>query len=610
MNKNRKTFTYILMIITMFFMSTYVYASTGFTYKNKDTVLNTYYNNIYNKGANFNSNTSLLTKDEYDKTLLISGNNISTYLYNERESLFNDKAIDNKVYFIDASGNIVRNKDINSNSFGRQTAFVNRDSKVKGSGTPKDPYLFDDQADIIFNSIRLDGSLVTNIPKTGNYELLSSCNGGSVEYINNTLSAKITSYPLECSLEFFTIKNYKVSLNIIGATTDVKEIIVEPNKNAVFKDFKVIDNSYNVDNPYIKCNDKKAITLEGNTITVSNVNADTQCQVILKKKLEYSSSEQTYVVPYSGHYNIIASGSAGAGNGGAGDTKGFSIYLSKGQELKLLIGGQDGTGGGGSGKYYGGGATTIKLNNIELAKIAGGGGGPNGGIGGSGDALGGTSSGAGAGSNGINGGGGGSSPDYNYECNCSTCGGGCISYNDTYSCNCSTCGGGCNSYASTYDCNCTSSGGGCVAWNSTYKCNCSTCGGGCASWNTTCSRIDAAGGCHGLVKTCVSRYPTYYCYCQTCGGGCKSYSPVVQSCQTCGGGCNGWAPTYSCGCSTCGGGCASYGGYYSCYCSTCTTPGKPGNGGTTVKGADIIFADTSLTKNSGKGKVEISYEGK
>ncbi|MEG2618213.1 MAG: hypothetical protein RR984_00445, partial [Bacilli bacterium] len=394
MNKNRKTFTYILMIITMFFMSTYVYASTGFTYKNKDTVLNTYYNNIYNKGANFNSNTSLLTKDEYDKTLLISGNNISTYLYNERESLFNDKAIDNKVYFIDASGNIVRNKDINSNSFGRQTAFVNRDSKVKGSGTPKDPYLFDDQADIIFNSIRLDGSLVTNIPKTGNYELLSSCNGGSVEYINNTLSAKITSYPLECSLEFFTIKNYKVSLNIIGATTDVKEIIVEPNKNAVFKDFKVIDNSYNVDNPYIKCNDKKAITLEGNTITVSNVNADTQCQVILKKKLEYSSSEQTYVVPYSGHYNIIASGSAGAGNGGtgsagAGDTKKFSIYLTKGQELKVLTGGQDGTGGGGSGKYYGGGATTIKLNNIELAKIAGGGGGPNGGVGGSEDALGG-----------------------------------------------------------------------------------------------------------------------------------------------------------------------------------------------------------------------------
>ena len=123
------------------------------------------------------------------------------------------------------------------------------------------------------------------------------------------------------------------------------------------------------------------------------------------KEFTFTGGVQTFKVPVSGIYHIVARGAQG-GNGGTGMQGGTGaivqsdIFLNAGQTLYIYVGGSNGYNGGGttgnggsSSSYggYGGGATTISLTSTMLQNsnitnasknmlvVAGGGGGAGGG---------------------------------------------------------------------------------------------------------------------------------------------------------------------------------------------------------------------------------------
>lgn len=142
------------------------------------------------------------------------------------------------------------------------------------------------------------------------------------------------------------------------------------------------------------------------------------------KEFAFSTSTpvQNYTVPTSGFYSFEAygaqGGSYGSYEGGKGGKVTASFYLTKGEVLRITVGGQNGTGGGGSkvsgGFANGGGATTIeatKNGTTRTLLVAGGGGGASaynpGGIGGPQDAVGLRSDNVSGGQSGVAAGGGG-----------------------------------------------------------------------------------------------------------------------------------------------------------------------------------------------------------
>ena len=105
------------------------------------------------------------------------------------------------------------------------------------------------------------------------------------------------------------------------------------------------------------------------------------------------SNQSTYTIPYTGFYNVTAFGAKGADynkiEGGYGGRVEGKIWLTKGEKVTYILGGEDGTNGGGTGTHYasGGGCTVISTDQKGTIIIAGGGGGAtskgNGGKGGS-----------------------------------------------------------------------------------------------------------------------------------------------------------------------------------------------------------------------------------
>ncbi len=97
--------------------------------------------------------------------------------------------------------------------------------------------------------------------------------------------------------------------------------------------------------------------------------------------LSYTGSIGTYEVPYTGMYSFSAYGAQGGNystySGGLGGKIEASIWLTKGEKLTYIIGGQNGYNGGGSATTYakGGGYTIISSNLKDVLFIAGGGGG-------------------------------------------------------------------------------------------------------------------------------------------------------------------------------------------------------------------------------------------
>ena len=133
------------------------------------------------------------------------------------------------------------------------------------------------------------------------------------------------------------------------------------------------------------------------------------------------SAVQTYVVPVTGEYDVVAAGARGGsgmkGSGGLGATVSGDVYLTAGTALAIAVGGQgsayDGGGGGGGSFVY-----NTASNALLAAAGGGGGGGDAFDSGGGGAGLAGTGGGgAGGGSGGIggtNGSGGSGGSYFNY----------------------------------------------------------------------------------------------------------------------------------------------------------------------------------------------------
>lgn len=108
-------------------------------------------------------------------------------------------------------------------------------------------------------------------------------------------------------------------------------------------------------------------------------------EVTLPKPIDstYGCSRQskTVTIPYTGFYSLTASGAQGGRCGSCQGGKGGSVtgkfYLTKGEILTVIVGGQDGYNGGGSAASYGngGGYTIISSNQKGTLLIGGGGGG-------------------------------------------------------------------------------------------------------------------------------------------------------------------------------------------------------------------------------------------
>lgn len=93
------------------------------------------------------------------------------------------------------------------------------------------------------------------------------------------------------------------------------------------------------------------------------------------------TSGSTYTVTASGIYDLSVSGAQGGNYGGKSGGKGGKVdvrmYLKKGDVVKYIVGGQDGSNGGGSGDMGNGGGWSAVYVNNSIVAIAGGGGGAN-----------------------------------------------------------------------------------------------------------------------------------------------------------------------------------------------------------------------------------------
>lgn len=116
-----------------------------------------------------------------------------------------------------------------------------------------------------------------------------------------------------------------------------------------------------------------------------------------ERDFSFKGVQEVYTVPYSGFYEISASGAQGANygsfNGGLGGRTTAKMYFTAGEKLTVTVGGNNGYNGGGAATKYGngGGATTIVSDRRGVLMIAGGGGGAterdHGGPGGFSDSL-------------------------------------------------------------------------------------------------------------------------------------------------------------------------------------------------------------------------------
>ncbi|MEG1851178.1 MAG: hypothetical protein RR228_04205, partial [Bacilli bacterium] len=418
----------LLFIILSFFVCININAATSVSYNESNNALKKYYSTILNRDKYLDKSTGLISKEEYDKTLKVTGLYDTSYLFNAQESLLSN-IISNEVSYINSDGKLsTKGKDVAS--YAKESVYIKKNTNVKGSGTKANPYIFYDESDVQINSIKVNGELANKIP-TGNYELKSTCIGGSVSYENNELLASITASPLICNLDFYEKKSVKITFNVHGGTVDGK------NESTLVKEIKIGEDAsfiiapktgYSLENIFVKCDDgtKPLYNSANKTYNINNVTKADTCNVVLQRNVSYSASSVTYTIPFTGNYIINSFGAQGEGNGGKGGYIQVNKRFTKGEVLTILTGGQDGTNGGGAGFNKGGGASSISLNNTKIIVSAGGGGASDnnaGNPGGNGNGSGGSNIGGGAGSSGSNGGGGGSS--YNttacdsgsYSCN-------------------------------------------------------------------------------------------------------------------------------------------------------------------------------------------------
>ena len=372
----------------------------------------------------------------------------------------------------------------------------------------------------------------------------------------------------------FIEPNYYISIKLENANIEGKSIVRE--------NIKEIDGArtYSIQ-PNVKhalknidCGSYTDYVMDKNILTLNKINSDISCTItyeLVDKTFDFLAEEQKYEILYTGNYTIEAWGAQGAAEGGLGAYASGEIYLEKGTILKINIGGSGdnslapGYNGGGSGLHYGGGASTIKINNTTIIAAAGGGGGKDGTPGGSGNGEGGTASNpdytklseGGPGTAGTNSGGGGSSYEYSYDYNCSSC----------YTGSPNTCVGG-------YETQNYNHGSGTI----TYTCT-SNGWAGKGTYNVQCGSDKKTFSCSGTVPT----------------GACTVGETRTRSCT---GYCTG--QRYN-SCKTTKNTC-KYG------CDTKKFPYNPGFGGANLIDSTLNNKVELEGKQSGNGKVQISYK--
>ena len=371
----------------------------------------------------------------------------------------------------------------------------------------------------------------------------ASCDGGAtVSLSGTTVTVSKVTKAQTCTVKF-PVDKYTVTIKVTNGTTASSSVKLNAGKDGSFTatpNANMALKSYSCTN--------HTITYGGNNkFTITKLSSNTTCTIeytAVTKSFAYKSSEQTYKIPYTGYYDITAYGAQGAGSGGKGGKIIGRVKLTKGDIIKVVTGGNDGTNGGGAGLYKGGGSTIIKKGNTNLIIAAGGGGGADGTAGGNGDGAGGAAASTGAsgtnggpGTKGTNGGGGGSGYNYSYSCRCSNC---------YYGSN--TCVGG-NVATSCAE----------------YKDRRVKCPNG--------SCYTACGG-DGVNDT-------YYCYIRT--NECNKWNYEYDSCKS--------------GSNTC-----EYG------CDSCSKSYKSGNGGKSSVGTSVTAVENTAGGNSDKdGKASLTY---
>lgn len=119
---------------------------------------------------------------------------------------------------------------------------------------------------------------------------------------------------------------------------------------------------------------------------ISVKSATTETEELLSRTIAFekdggNAKVQTVTIPSSGFYELTAEGAQGGGygtyTGGLGGSVYGKFYLTQGEVLTFLVGGQDGTGGGGAGSDFGngGGMTQVSSDLKGILLAAGGGGG-------------------------------------------------------------------------------------------------------------------------------------------------------------------------------------------------------------------------------------------
>lgn len=102
---------------------------------------------------------------------------------------------------------------------------------------------------------------------------------------------------------------------------------------------------------------------------------------LIRRQIEFTGGQESYLVPYSGFYQVTVSGAQGADyethRGGKGGQVKAVLYLEQGDRLTLYAGGQNGYPTGGKGTVYGngGGYSGVFDASGNALLIAGGGGG-------------------------------------------------------------------------------------------------------------------------------------------------------------------------------------------------------------------------------------------
>ena len=170
----------------------------------------------------------------------------------------------------------------------------------------------------------------------------------------------------------YKINTYKVNVTVLNGTiSGSTSKTVNYNTNATF----TVNPSTGYSNPTVTCTNSQKGSINGNTLTVSNVKSATTCTVTYIKTLyefNYTGNYQTFVVPINGKYKFELWGAKGESSStySYGSFVSGEIELIKEDKMYVFIGGAKGFNGGGkstvSNQYSdAGGATDIRLTNGE-----------------------------------------------------------------------------------------------------------------------------------------------------------------------------------------------------------------------------------------------------